>query len=291
MIARRALLAGAGWLAVAAAAPARAAARPIRIVIAGGDLTEIAFALGAGARVAGVDSTSTYPAAATALPQVGYLRRLAPEGVLSLAPDLMIAAPDAGPPEALASLAAAGVRIETGPEGDGPDVVPRKIAFLGRVLGLEAEAETLAADHLARMSGLEAVLATIEDRPAVLCLLSAGRGAPMAAGTGTSAAAMIALARGRNAVTGYEGYRPLSAEAAIAAAPEVLLLPDHVALALGGAEAALARPEIAATPAGLNGRVVTMNGMALLGFGLRTPEAAATLARALHPGRAAEIPG
>ncbi|MEC9434095.1 MAG: ABC transporter substrate-binding protein [Pseudomonadota bacterium] len=293
MIGRRAFLSRAGTAAGAAALAgalpaallprAGRAAEASRVIVAGGDLTEIAFALGAGGRIAGVDSTSTYPAEAASLPQVGYLRRLAPEGLLSLAPDLLIAAPDAGPPEALAALSAAGVTVETGPEGEGPEVVPLKIAFMGRALGREAEAEALAADFSARMARLEEALAVVGDRPTVLCLLTAGRGAPMAAGEGTAAAAMIALARGRNAVTGYEGYRPLSAEAAVAAAPDVLLLPAHAAAAMGGADAALDRPEIAATPAGRARRAVTMDGMALLGFGLRTPEAAAELARALHP--------
>ncbi|MBR25944.1 MAG: hemin ABC transporter substrate-binding protein [Rhodobacteraceae bacterium] len=292
-LSRRQWLAGAGGLALLALVPggrARAQA-PGRVIVAGGDLAEIAFALGAGDQVVGVDSTSAYPEAAAALPQVGYLRRLAPEGLLSLAPDLLIAAPDAGPPAALEALSAAGVQVETGPEGDDVSVVTRKIAFMGRLLGREAEAEALAADFSARMARLEASLEGIEDRPGVLCLLSAGRGAPLAAGTGTSAAAVIALARGRNAVTVYEGYRPLSAEAAIAAAPEVLLLPAHAARAMGGAEAALALPELAATPAGIAGRAVVMDGMALLGFGLRTPEAVAELARALHPDQAAGIAG
>ncbi len=39
----------------------------------------------------------------------------------------------------------------------------------------------------------------------------------------------------------------------------------------------------ALTPAARAGRVVTMDGPLLLGFGIRTPEAVAELARALHP--------
>jgi iron complex transport system substrate-binding protein len=141
----------------------------------------------------------------------------------------------------------------------------------------------------AEMAALETALAPIETRPSVLFLISAGRGAPMASGENTAAAAVIALARGRNALTGFEGYKPLSAEAAIAAAPEALLMPAHAVEALGGTDAVLARPEIAATPAGRAGRVIVMDGLKLLGFGPRTPEAVAELARALHPDRASHI--
>ena len=44
---------------------------PQRIVSAGGDLTEIIFALGASDRLVGVDSTSNYPEAATKMDQIG----------------------------------------------------------------------------------------------------------------------------------------------------------------------------------------------------------------------------
>ncbi|WP_339949093.1 ABC transporter substrate-binding protein [uncultured Albimonas sp.] len=290
-LSRRALLAlSAGGALVVASGGGLRAQGGERLVIAGGDLTEIAFALGAGDRVAAVDTTSMFPPAVGPLPKVGYLRQLAPEGILALAPDVVIGSADAGPPATLERLAAAGVRVEIAPEGKDVSVIPAKIAFMGRALGREAQAEALAARFTAQMEALEAALAPIEARPSVLFLLAAGRGAPMVSGTGTAAHEVIGLARGRNAVTDYEGYKPLSAEAAIAAAPEVLLVPDHAVGMMGGPEAILARPEIAATPAGQAGRLLVMDGLKLLGLGPRTPQAVAELARALHPDLAETIP-
>lgn len=290
-LSRRALLALAAAGAAGALAPRLRAAEAARLVIAGGDLTEIAFALGAGDQVVAVDTTALFPAAALALPKVGYMRQLAPEGILAMRPDLVIAAADAGPPATLDRLKAAGVRVATGPEGKDVSVIAKKIAFMGEALGREAEARALADRHASDMAAVAAALAPIEARPSVLFLLSAGRGAPLVAGTGTAADEMVRLAHGRNAVTGYEGYKPLSAEAAIAAAPEAIVVPDHAVGMMGGAEAILARPELAATPAGRAGRLVVMDGLKLLGLGPRTPEAIAELARALHPDRAADIPG
>ena len=74
---------------VAAALPARAQAQ--RVVSVGSALTEIVYALGAEKMLVGVDTTSLYPAAARSLPQVGYMRALSAEGVLSLKPTLVIA--------------------------------------------------------------------------------------------------------------------------------------------------------------------------------------------------------
>ena len=287
---RRTLLLAAAAGASAGFAASRAwPAAPRRVVIAGGDLTEIAFALGAGDMVAGADTTASWPPEAAALPKIGYMRRLSAEGVLSLNPDFVILGEGAGPETAIAQLEAAGVVLARGPGREGVETVPAKIAFMGAALGREAEATALIADFEAEMAALEAALAPIETRPSVLFLISAGRGAPLASGENTAAAAVIALAKGRNAVTGFEGYKPLSAEAAIAAAPEALLLPAHAVEALGGVDPVLARPEIAATPAGRDGRVIVMDGLKLLGFGPRTPEAVAELARALHPDRAGDI--
>ena len=61
-----------------------------RIVIAGGALTEIVFALGAGDQVVGVDKTSSFPEKVKQLPQIGYWKLLNIEGILSLKPSLFI---------------------------------------------------------------------------------------------------------------------------------------------------------------------------------------------------------
>ena len=82
-----------------------------RLVSIDGSLTEIIYALGADADLVGVDTTSTYPPAATELPDVGYMRALSAEGILSLAPDRVITTTDAGPADALSQLQAAGIEI------------------------------------------------------------------------------------------------------------------------------------------------------------------------------------
>lgn len=162
---RRTLLLGA--LAFGAR-PVRAAT-PSRIVVLGGDLAEIAFALGAGARVVGTDDTAQYPPEAAALPKVGYMRRFGAEGVLSLAPDLVLAHAAAGPDTALDQLRAAGLRVETAPAADGWAGVPPKIAFVGAMLGLEAEAAALIAHLEAEMASVGATPSPVPRRGPVCC--------------------------------------------------------------------------------------------------------------------------
>lgn len=54
-----------------------------RLVSVGGTLTEIVYLLGEEAQLVAVDTSSLYPAAAQALPKVGYQRTLSAEGVLA----------------------------------------------------------------------------------------------------------------------------------------------------------------------------------------------------------------
>lgn len=284
-LSRRAVLAAGALL---LARPALAAADAARVVVLGGDLAEIAFALGAGDRLIAADDTALWPPEAAELPKVGYLRRLSAEGILSLGPDLVLASADAGPPAVIDQLRAAGLAVATGPAGTGFESVVPKVRFVGEALGLVPDADALAARIDTDMARVEAALATLPDTPSVVFLISAGRGAPMASGAGTAADAMIRLAHGRNAVTGFDGYKPLSAEAAIGLAPDAILLPDHVVAAAGSAGQAVALAGLTETPAGREGRIVVMDGLKLLGFGPRTPEAVAELARALHPGATIE---
>lgn len=261
-----------------------AVAEPQRIVSAGGSVTEIVYALGAGDRLVGVDTTSLYPPAVHGLPNVGYLRTLSAEPVLSLAPDLILAEADAGPPDALTQLREAGVEIVMAP--DEPDVegVAAKIDTVAAALGRQDEGDALKQRIRTEWRTVEQAVASTQARPRVLFVLSTGAGAPLVAGLETSAAGIIAMAGGENAVQAFTGYRPLTPEAGVALAPDVILVTRRTLEMLGGEAGLLETPGLGATPAAGKGRVIAMDALLLLGFGPRVPEAAARLAKKLHPG-------
>ena len=263
-------------------APARAE-KPPRIVSIGSSLTEIIYALGGEDLLVGVDSTSLYPDAARSLPQVGYMRALSAEGVLALKPTLVLATSAAGPRTALDQLASTGIEVMILPDHYDYDSVAGKIAAVGKVIGKEAEADALIAKGRSDIQGLAGKLAAADSKPRVLFLLSMGGGAPQAAGRDTAADGIIRLAGGRNAIDGYAGYRPLTPEAVINARPDFLLVTRQTVEAFGGVSALIDQPAIRLTPAGRAGKVLQFDTLLLLGFGPRTPQAAAELANALHP--------
>lgn len=255
---------------------------PKRVVSAGGDLTEIIYALGAGDRLVGVDSTSTFPAEVKKIAQIGYVRRVSPEGVLSLAPDLILGAYDMGPETAVEQLKATGVRVKIAPRGDLPGGVPAKVRFVGQALGLFDEAEKLAVKIEEDLKRVTASFANAKDGPRVVFVLGLGEGGTLVGGDGSSAEKIIEMAGGQNAATGFDGYKPMSRESILAAQPEVLLMMKSSVERYGGMETILKRPELASTPAARNQKYVMMDGMLLLGFGPRTPKAVAQLGEALR---------
>lgn len=254
-----------------------------RIVSIGGTVTEIIHALGEGERVIAVDSTSTYPQSAADKPDVGYIRQLSAEGVLSQKPDLIIAEAGAGPADAIAILKASGVAMVSIPTPPEAEAIAGKIRAVGAAVGTPDAAEKLATDVDAGLSALKQKIAAISaPKKRVLFALSLSNGRIMAAGTNTSADAIIRLAGGVNAAGDVTGYKPLSDEAVIAAAPDVVLVMDNPQLHLT-AEQAFALPALQTSPAAKTGAFIAMDGLYLLGLGPRTPAAALDLAARLYP--------
>ena len=254
-----------------------------RIVSIGGTVTEIIHALGEGERVIAVDSTSTYPKSAADKPDVGYIRQLSAEGVLSQKPDLIIAEAGAGPADAIAILKASGVALVSIPTPPEAEAIAAKVRAVGAAIGTPNAAEKLATDVDAGLSALKQKIAAIsEPKKRVLFALSLSNGRIMAAGTNTSADAIIRLAGGVNAAGDATGYKPLSDEAVIAAAPDVVLVMDNPQLHLT-AEEAFALPALQTSPAAKTGAFIAMDGLYLLGLGPRTPAAALDLAARLYP--------
>jgi iron complex transport system substrate-binding protein len=253
-----------------------------RIVSLGGSVTEIVVALGAEDRLVGRDSTSSFPDSITALPDVGYLRALSPEGVLALGPDLIVAEADAGPVEAVEVLRAAGVPFLLMPDDPTPAGVAAKIVAVAEAIGLPDEGAALAARVTAELAEAEALAATVTEPKRVLFILSAQGGRIMAGGNGSSADGIIRLAGGINAASGFDGYKQMTDEAVLAAAPDIILMMDRESDHAAADAELLALPSLATSPAAQDGAIVRMNGLLLLGFGPRTPEAVRSLHAALY---------
>ena len=276
-------LLAAGSLASPFAGPALAQT-PERIVAVGGVVTEVIYALGLQDKIAGVDSTSQYPA--EALKQkanVGYVRALSAEGVLSLKPSLVIAIQGAGPPDAISLVNEAGVKLARIPDDTTAEGVATKIEAIGAVVGAVEPARRLAAQTKARFEELAAVRSGIARKRRVLFVLSLQNGRALVGGRNSSADAIIGLAGGINVASDIEGFKPMTDEAIIAAAPEVIVMMSHSSSHNAPADELFAMPSFSQTPAATARSLVRMDGLYLLGFGPRAPMAARDLMAAIYP--------
>ncbi|TRD00576.1 hemin ABC transporter substrate-binding protein [Mesorhizobium sp. WSM4303] len=280
-------VAAAMGLSLLAAAPARASEAVAvfddtsRIAAIGGSITEIVYALGEEGHLVARDSTSRYPAAAMALPDVGYMRQLSAEGVLSVNPSGILALHGSGPKEAVDVLKKSSVPFIDVPEHYSHDGILEKIRIVGKALGVDAKAETLAAETNAKLKAAEKQTASIKERKRILFVLSIQGGKILGAGSDTAGDGIIKLAGAVNAVEGFSGYKPMSDEAIVTARPDVILAMKNAGPPIAEAEL-FAIPSITSTPAGEGRKLILMDGSYLLGFGPRTANAIHDIAVSLY---------
>ena len=253
-----------------------------RLISIGGSITEIIYALGEEDRLIARDTTSREPVEAMKLPDVGYIRRLSPEGVLSVNPTAIIALEGSGPKEAIDVLQKASVPFIIVPESYDAEGIVNKIRKTGEALNVPEKAAALIKEVQADLASAQAAgEASDLKNMRVLFVLSTRVGRITASGFGTAADGIIKLAGATNVIDQFQGYKQLSNEAIIKAAPDVILMMarggDHGA----GNKELFGNPSIAATPAGEKQNIVRMNGLYLLGFGPRTANAIRDLSQAL----------
>ncbi|MDX8478054.1 hemin ABC transporter substrate-binding protein [Mesorhizobium sp. VK24D] len=258
-----------------------------RIASIGGSITEIIFALGEESHVVARDSTSSFPQAALKLPNVGYMRALSPEGVLSVNPSGILALHGSGSKEAVDVLKKSSVSFIEVPEHYSHEGILEKIRIVGKALGVDAKAEKLVAEMDAKLKSAEKQTASIKERKRILVVLSTQGGKILAAGSDTAGDGIIKLAGAVNAVEGFSGYKQMSDEAIVTARPDAILTMKNAGPPISEDEL-LANPSIASTRAGAARKVISMDGGYLLGFGPRTAEAIHDLAVLLYGNQVAD---
>ncbi len=249
-----------------------------RVVTLGAGVTETVFALGLGEVVVGVDVSSMHPPAALRKPKVGYIRMTSAEGIASLTPDLVLAGSTLGPATVKTQLKSAGIRLELVEKPTSIEGALDRIRKIGALLNKEAIATQLINSINEQISAAKK-LQTSKTKPRILFVFVHGGTSVNVAGTGTAADVMIKAAGGINAVDSFDGYKPITAEALLAAKPDIVLATTRSLKAVGGEKGLWATPGLALTPAGQKKKVVLIDDLKLLGFGPRTGDAIVELSK------------
>ena len=261
-----------------------------RIVPLSGDVAEIIYDLGLAKNVVGVDVSAVYPADAWAgLPSIGFERQLSAEGILSLNPTVVIGKEQAGPATVLDQVRAAGVPVVIVAEPQTMDAPTAKIHEVAAALGVPDAGDQLAAKTQAEIDAAIARGQTATSHPTVMFLYVRAGGTQLIGGKGSVADAMIEAAGGIDAGTaaGINYFMPVTAEAIVAAQPEMIMLPASGVDSIGGMKAVLQIPGVAETPAAKNNQIYAFDDLLLLGMTPRTGEFINTMVDVMHPELAA----
>ena len=250
-----------------------------RIIPLDGDVAEVVFALGLGANVVATDLSATYPPEADALPEIGYQRALSAETVASFAPTVLLATDIAGPPEALDDMRRLDYPLIILPSEATPTGAGLKIRAVAAALGVPQRGEEMADALDAAIAEASVPPGNDGNRPRVVALYVRGTVAQLVLGESANTRWLINSAGGMDVSEemGIEDNAPMSAEAILAAAPDVLLVPEAGLESVGGVDGLLEIGGLGQTPAGLKRQVLAYDDQLLLGNGPRTAQMLAQL--------------
>jgi iron complex transport system substrate-binding protein len=256
-----------------------------------GTIASTVFALGLGDRVVGRDSSTLFPGTED-LPVVTKTgHTLNPEAILELAPTVVLTDTTIGPKEVRQQLRDAGIAVVVISSDRRLDTTDELVTEIAAALGVPSRGEEL----IQRLdAGVEAALAeiadvtpvSVDDRARMLFLYVRGSAnVYYIFGEDSGADSLIDAVGGVDvaAEIGWEGMKPMTAEALVAAQPDVLVMMTDGLESVGGIDGLIERiPAIAETPAGANRRVIDMADAEILSFGPRSADVISALARALY---------
>ncbi len=248
-----------------------------RIIPLDGDVAEVVFALGLGGNVVATDLSATYPPEADALPEIGYQRAISAETVASYEPTVLLATHIAGPPEALDDLRRLGYPLVIVPNESTPTGAGRKIRAVAAALGVDLQGDQIADSLDAAIAEAAIPPAPGTDdsmKPRVMALYVRGTAAQLVLGESANTHWLIDAAGGVDVSSemGVLDNAPISTEAILAAAPDVLVVPEAGLESVGGIDGLLEIGGLGQTPAGLHRQVLAYDDQLLLGNGPRTAQ-------------------
>lgn len=252
-----------------------------KIVTGGSSSTEIVCALGLCDNIVATDLTSTYPPQMQSLPSIGYRTGINTEGIISMAPDVIILEKEYVKDVVIEQLSAAKLNLVQVENAYGFENTKEKIRTIAKALNREKEGEALIKNLQTDLESLSKKVTAHGKRPKVLCVYNRGMGNMMVAGSNTGFE-IISLAGVENAVPEIEGFKPLNVESLISTNPDYILFFESGLESIGGIEGALKIPGVAQTTAGKKKQIIAIDGVKLTNWGPRLAEAATELFDLTH---------
>ena len=196
-----------------------------KIVTIGGSVTETVFSLGLGNQVIAVDISSKYPSKVTSLPQVGYLRAISSEGILSMYPDLILTTSEIGPPKVIEQIKDSGVDIQIFESPQDFEGIIQLISNVGKYLNVAEKANKLNEKILTMKNRLDIEKSKYEDKPKIIFFYNPSENSYLAAGYGTRGDYLIEFIGGENVFSNeFSKYKKITKEDVVSFNPDIILV-------------------------------------------------------------------
>ncbi|WP_432784943.1 Hemin-binding periplasmic protein HmuT [Oligella sp. MSHR50489EDL] len=257
-----------------------------RIVSASGNVSELIVELGYTDALVGVDTTSTRPAdMMEALPKVGYRRNLSAEGILSLNPDLLILAPDAGPLNVIEQIKRAQVPVMTIQDDKDVDGLIEDIQLIANTLKVPEKAKAIIDKIRHEEQLIQQTRQSYHRQPKIAILMDGSTGRLSGLGGDTAGQGLLAIVGADNVFADqFTGVKAVSLEALMAEPADMIILStfskDKKVDTLTPANEHY--PELALSHAGQNNCIFRIDAGQALGFGLQLTEAALQIAQRVN---------
>lgn len=249
-----------------------------RIVSLNGSISEILCLIGEEDHIVATDNRSTFPPSLSSKPQITCHHHISHEGILAQSPDVVFAVTDELDEHTCKQIVSSGSQLIILPHETSVDGIKRLIKQVVDTLSVDYDVQSI----LTNIDHKLAEISPFESKPKVLFIYARGAGTLMVAGKDTKVAKVIELAGAANAISEFDNFRPLTAEAIINANPDVILLFSSGLESIEGHEGLLQLPGISETTAGKHKSIIAMDGQYLAGFGPRVGEAVLELNQNLH---------
>jgi iron complex transport system substrate-binding protein len=256
-----------------------------------GTIAATVFGLGLGGNVVGRDLSTGF-AGTEGLPVVTKSgHTLNAEAILELAPSIVLTDTSIGPKEVRQQLREAGIPVVVVSSERRVDTVDDLVTEIAAALGVPSRGAALAARLSTELDEARAEIAAIAptetgNRARMMFLYVRGNAnIYYIFGRDSGADSLIDAVGGIDvaAEIGWEGMKPMTAEALVAAQPDVLVMMTDGLASVGGIDGLIERiPALAQTPAGQHRRVVDMADTEILSFGPRSAQIIRALARAVY---------
>lgn len=253
---------------------------PERIVSHVPPITEILFALGLGDKVVGVSDFCDYPEEAKSKPSVGNYFNPSIESIVALNPDLVLTDGHSEGIKQLDSLGKTFLVIDP-KDFDG---VFRDIELIGQATGAEARAKKLVDQMKADMAHITNRVKGVQKVKTFYVIDATDLNNPWTAGPGSFVDSLINMAGGENvAAKAVAPWAQFSIEQLVSADPEVIILPAQHGTAFTTPEVLQGHPAWRQISAVKQGRIHTIDGDLVDGYGPRIVQGLEEIARILHP--------